>query len=221
MNEKAKDSIGVEGTVNQRATLEHYEACLEQFGPTAKGMNWRDEASQRLRFKVLSEVGDLRGRSVHEVGAGAGHFSAFLTQGGYEARYSGSDISEKMVAAARSLNPGVQFECSDIMKNDALGIYDFVVSSGLFHVKLQACDDAWQRFTRQMLERMYRLCRIGIAFNLITDRVDFRNLDLAYFSPEQTLDFCLENLSQYASIRHDYPLYEFTVYVYRNARDSV
>ena len=47
----------------------HYERSLARHGATAEGMDWKDAASQRLRFRILCEVMDLDGLSVHEVGA--------------------------------------------------------------------------------------------------------------------------------------------------------
>ena len=61
------------------------------------------------------------------------------------------------------------------------------------------------------------MCRSGIAFNLITDQVDFREPQLFYADPTETLDFCRRALSRHVVIRHDYPLYEYTTYVYRSA----
>ena len=58
--------------------VDHYEAQLLRFGASARGMDWKDEASQRLRFDVLCDVCDLRGKSVHDVGSGAGHLLDYL-----------------------------------------------------------------------------------------------------------------------------------------------
>ena len=62
----------------KQQVIDHYEAVLSRNGPTARGMEWKDEASQQLRFSILEDVCDLNGRSLHEVGAGAGHFFDYL-----------------------------------------------------------------------------------------------------------------------------------------------
>ena len=46
-------------------------------------MDWKDEASQALRFSLLCEVCDLTGLEVHEVGAGVGHLYEFLAAAGH------------------------------------------------------------------------------------------------------------------------------------------
>jgi hypothetical protein len=49
----------------------------------------------------------------------------------------------------------------------------------------------------------------------MSDHVDFRSDDLFYSDAGETLDFCRRELGRFVTLRHDYPLYEYTVYVYR------
>jgi SAM-dependent methyltransferase len=197
------------------AVVRHYEAQLRRHGPTAEGMDWKDAASQRLRFRILCEVCDLRGRSLHEIGAGAGHLLDYLRENGIAADYSGSDLSPAMVEAARRLHPGARFEQRDLLLEAPPRSYDVVVCSGLFHVSLGCAEPAWRCFVEETLRRMWGLCRVAIAFNLMSDQVDWRAPTLFYASPGETLDFCRRELGRSLTLRHDYPLHEYTVYVYR------
>ena len=108
----------------KRSVVEHYEQRLRLHGPTARGMDWKDEASQRLRFDVLCAVCDLNGKTVHEVGAGAGHLCDHLRDRKIEAEYSGSDLSAAMVEAARRLHPDVPFEQRDLLLEPGTHAYD-------------------------------------------------------------------------------------------------
>jgi SAM-dependent methyltransferase len=192
----------------------HYEACLREHGPTARGMDWRDERTQSLRFEMLLDGLALTGRSLHDVGCGAGHLRDHLLQRGLETAYSGSDLSEHMVAAARRRHPGVAFERRDLLAGEN-GPHDFLVTSGLFNVKLGAAEDAWAELVRDMLRRMFALARHAIAFNLMSDQVDFRIPELYYCPPAEMLAFCQRELSRHVRLRHDYPLHEYTVHVLR------
>jgi len=203
-----------------RAVVEHYEAQLRRHGPTARGMDWRDEASQRLRFRVLCGGLDLHGRSVHEVGAGAGHLLDHLREAGVAADYSGSDLSAAMVEAARLHHPGVRFEQRDWLRGDPGPRYDVVVGSGLFHVCAGHGGPAFAAYVEAMLCRLWALAREALAFNLMSDQVDYRVPALHYTSPAATLDFCRRELSRHVALRHDYPLHEYTVHVYRNPRSA-
>jgi SAM-dependent methyltransferase len=198
------------------SVVAHYEGSLARFGPTAKGMDWKDEASQRLRFRILSEVCDLSGRTVHEIACGAGHLYDFLAERGVAAGYSGSDLSAAMIEAARSRHPDVTFEQRDLLAGPAPARRDIVLCSGLFHVRLDHPEDVWWSFVRETVSRMYAVCGRAIAFNLMSDRVDYRAENLFYAEPSGVLDFCCRELSRYVTLRHDYPLHEFTVYVYRD-----
>lgn len=194
----------------------HYEQQLARHGATAQGMDWKDDASQRLRFAVLCDVADLSGRSVRDVGAGAGHLLDYLQERGIAADYSGSDASRAMVEAARGRHPQVSFDHRAIGEESPPPTYDVVVCSGLFHVKLDRGDGAWRTFVEDGIRRLFALCRVGIAFNLMSDQVDYRAPELYYAHPGDILDFCRREVSRFATVRHDYPLYEFTTYVYRD-----
>ena len=198
-----------------RSVVEHYEQQLARFGPTARGMDWKDEASQALRFRVLCEVCDLEGRSVHDVGCGAGHLLGFLREKGVAVDYTGSDASARMLEAARRLHPDARFEALDLRRDAPARKWDVVLCSGLFHVRLAHSDEAWWRFVQPTLRRMFEMCRVAIAFNLMSDRVDWRAEQLFYAPPGPVLDFCREQLSSRVTLRDDYPLHEYTVYVHR------
>jgi SAM-dependent methyltransferase len=199
----------------KRSVVEHYERQLRRYGPTARGMDWKDEASQELRFALLCGVAELEGRSVVEVGCGAGHLADFLERRGIRADYLGCDLSAAMLEAARARHPELRFERLDLLREPLPERCDVVLCSGLFHVKLDRPEEEWLAFVRGMLRRMWESCRVAIAFNLMTDQVDFRHPDLYYSHPAETLDFCRRELSRFVRLRHDYPLHEYTTYVYR------
>lgn len=199
----------------QRSVIAYYESQLREHGPTAQGMDWKDEASQQLRFRVLCDICDLTGLSLHEVGAGAGHLLDYLVANGIDARYSGSDASGAMVEAARLLHPGACFEPRDVLEAPPESRYDVLLCSGLFHVKLDGDDAAWRGFVEEAIRRIYASCRIGIGFNMMSDAVDYRREELYHSNPAEMVAFCMRELSRFVKLRHDYPLYEYTVYVYR------
>jgi hypothetical protein len=202
----------------KQAVVEHYERQLDRHGPTAQGMDWKDEASQRLRFEVLCGICDLGDKTLCEIGCGVGHLYDWLRERRLDVEYCGIDLSEQMIEVACQRHPSVHFERRDILRDSNLPMYDVVVCSGLFHVKLAHDDRQWLDFVELGIRRMYSMCRVGVAFNLITDQVDFRSENLFYSNPGEMLDFCRRELTRFAAVRHDYPLYEYTVYLYREPR---
>lgn len=199
----------------RRQVVAHYERQLKQHGATARGMDWKDAASQRLRFEMLTEGLDLAGSSVHDVGAGAGHFYDYLLEGAIDVRYCGSDLSGEMIEAARRRHPDATFEHRDVLDESNSAKYDFVFCSGLFNVKLDCPEPAWQSFVESAVLRMYEMCTVAISFNLMSDRVDYRAEGLYYSDPDAMAEFCRSHLSPDVTVRHDYPLYEYTIHVRR------
>jgi hypothetical protein len=69
---------------------------------------------------------------------------------------------------------------------------------------------------------MAGLSRRGFAFNMLTRYADADRMrpDLYYGDPGSWLTYCLDRFSRHAAILHDYPLYEFTLFVRSDARNG-
>lgn len=197
-----------------------YEGNLAAHGTTSKSVGWRDEASQQLRFERLARVID-RGAgafTANDWGCGYGAMFEYL-DGAFAAAlssYTGYDISEEMLAAARA-------RCTDGRATFVHGAEvtvdaDYTFVSGTFNVRLQATDDEWDAYIKRHLEAMYAKSRRGIAFNLLTTHVDWKQDNLFYADPGDFVDFCKRRLSRYVTLFHDYQLFEWTILVTRDAR---
>jgi SAM-dependent methyltransferase len=89
--------------VNLEPTVAYYRDKLAEHGPGARGMDWKDETSQRLRFEVISRYIDFtRNPSILDVGCGAGAFLDFCRELGRKVNYLGIDVCPEMVAACRN-----------------------------------------------------------------------------------------------------------------------
>lgn len=195
----------------------HYEDKLRQYGDSPQGVNWIDSDSQRLRFQVLYEVGNLDGAKIHDVGCGLGHLLEFLVVSEVNCEYVGSDISPQMIQKAKQRLPQAQLYVADILDEvtqDWMSA-DYLFASGVFYVKGIADRRVWQQWVEEMIIQMFSLAKVAIAFNMLTSYVDYEDNNLFYISPAETLDFCIRNLGRRIAIRHDYPLWEYTVYVYK------
>jgi len=121
-----------------------------------------------------------------------------------------------MIYEARRRLPHVDFYVGDVLNHREHWMKaDYVLASGLFYVKGRASNTYWWKFVQSMIERMYQLAKYGIAFNIMTSYVDFKAPHFFYLSPETMMKYCCNQLSPRVTIRHDYPLYEYTVYVYK------
>lgn len=194
-----------------------YENVLKKYGDSPQGADWADADSQRLRFKILSQIDDLNGKRIHDVGCGLAHLVEFLAESGVNCQYVGSDISPLMIEKAQQRIPTAQLYVADIL-NDVTPEWmkaGYLFASGVFYQKGANDQSECQQFVEAMVRRMFSLAKKGIAFNMMTSYVDYEDTNLFYLSPAEMLDFCIQNLGRRVVIRHDYPLWEYTVYVYK------
>lgn len=189
-----------------------YDDRLNRFGPTPKALGWRDRSQQELRFAVLAEIADLHGASVLDVGCGFGDFFGFLEKRGVHVRYTGVDINPNLLAIARERYPDGRFVQRDIMSERWGEQFDYVFESGVFNHK----SGENESFARQMISEMFRICRFGVGVNMMSSYVDYQDDHLYYFQPEEYFKYG-KSISKYVVLRHDLPLYEFTMYLLKKA----
>jgi len=66
---------------------------------------------------------------------------------------------------------------------------------------------------------MYRLCRKGVAFNLLNAAV-VQAHDLQSFMPQDMLKYC-QTMAPKSRLREDYLDNDFTIYMYKKDMDSM
>jgi SAM-dependent methyltransferase len=197
----------------------HRDLVLEH-GASAEGVGWKDCQSQQLRFQILSGVFQRRGGfSVLDVGCGVGALLGFLRDQGFEnVQYTGIDVAAESLELARAQYhdvPGAEFLETTIDRLDRK--FDYAVSSGIYNLKLEQSEHVWLPYVLKMIDAQFEACKIASAFNCLTSYRDFSAPDLYYSNPSVIFDHCKQNLSKFAALRHDYPLWEFTVFVRREA----
>src|SRR5687768_17110223 len=80
-----------------------YTQHLKNFGDSPKGVGWKNDQAQDIRFIQLAKIIENKtGFSVNDLGCGTGKFYKFLLAEKYTpAAFNGYDILEEMIAAAR------------------------------------------------------------------------------------------------------------------------
>jgi SAM-dependent methyltransferase len=163
-----------------------------------------------LRFKILTEIGDMNGMSTLDVGCGFGELYAYLNRNFKWFDYTGIDISKIIVKAAKEKFPGIKFIVHDMIEKDMDKKFDYVFLSGAFNPKLENN----KSFIESMIRAMFRNCAKGIAFNMFSDRVDYMDEKIHYQNRDELRKFLL-TLSDNIVERDDYMKFEFTVYLYK------
>jgi SAM-dependent methyltransferase len=191
---------------------DYYTAKLTEHGATAKGLDWKDAESHQLRFDVLARILPGEPFTANDLGCGYGAMFEYLKRYPITS-FTGVDISELMIAKARELCPDGRFLVSDTLPDVA----DYSFASGVFNVKLDTPDDEWRAWMLKQIDMLWEHSRKGMAFNVLSSYVDWRLPHLYYCDPLTVFDYC-KQFSRFVTLRHDYPLYEWTMYATRDAR---
>lgn len=198
---------------------QYYSAKIVEHGPVARGVDWKDEDSQTLRFEKLSQaLPPDAPASVADWGCGYGAYCGFLADRFPALSYTGIDISADMVGAARAAHG--ETEARRFLVADRPDrTHDWCLASGIFNVRLERDDASWRDVILGTLELMDGHSTRGFAFNALTSYSDAdKKRDYLYYaSPEDLFAHCKARFSPHVALLHDYPLYEFTIIVRKTA----
>jgi cyclopropane fatty-acyl-phospholipid synthase-like methyltransferase len=204
-----------------RQAAEYYSEKIRRQGEGAEGMDWRDRASQYLRFeRLVAQLKPTPGASLLDVGCGSGELLAFCRQVGWQPNYFGIDVSEEMVASCnRRFGSGVAatIPLAELVRQGRR--YDFVIASGTFNVRQQSPEDEWRRFVECSVAEMFTLARRAAAFNIMSTRVDYRYDHLFYADVEDVARLADRCGTRDFLIDHGYPLFEMTVTLVKEQED--
>jgi SAM-dependent methyltransferase len=195
----------------------YYASKLAAHGATPKGVDWSSLESQQLRFEQLHRIcAGAHAFSLIDYGCGYGALLDFLRARDRAVAYQGFDVAEAMVQKARERHHG-QDGGAFVTEHNLLRPADFVVASGVFNVKLARAESEWTPYVERTLDRMWDLCRAGMAFNVLTRHSDADRMraDLYYADPLVVFERCRTRYSRLVALLHDYPLYEFTMLIRR------
>jgi len=197
----------------RRELVKRHRDSLRQYGYSTDTLFWSSRGVQKLRFRVLAEVGIQSGDSVLDIGCGFADLDSWLQSGGLDVRYTGIDLSREILTAAQHLNPQLDLHCGELVDfNWSEQSFDWVVLSGTLNWQLG--DDG--AYASRVIARMFALCRKGVAFNMLDARsLDNSRLgDLRSYNPIAVAEYC-RTLSPSAVLRDDYLDQDFTVYLWR------
>ncbi len=215
MSAVADEAAGASRTGIIEGVAAYYTGKLREHGPSPRGVDWKDEASQMLRFAQLMGVArDLPDGSVTDFGCGYGELLGWMRRSGFRGPYLGLDVAETMIAAARARfpdDPAARFEVG----NSSPAPTDFAVASGIFNVRLGFPTAAWEAHVRDTLDELFRVGKRGFACNFLTAYSDPPRMraDLYYAEPAVWFDYSVRRFGRHVALLHDYGLYEFTLIV--------
>ncbi len=205
-----------------RVLVEHYERCLEQHGDSHLGVDWPKADDAATRYRTMLEVvrpGSSKPIELLDFGCGAGHLLEYLRKQPIPGlTYLGLDASPKFIDLCHRKFPGVAFFCRDVLNPDAeVPACDYAVMNGVFTEKREMSFDEMFAFWSAVLSKVFAAARVGVAFNVMSTQVDWERDDLFHLPLDRMAHFLTHRLSRHFVVRNDYGLYEYTVYLYKEA----
>jgi predicted TPR repeat methyltransferase len=195
-----------------------YHQNLSSFGSGAKGVGWKNEEAQTVRFAQLIKVIETPdGYSINDLGCGVGDLVAFLrSQTSHHFTYRGYDLLDDMIDRARNIYKNEE-HCSFFHIKDTAEMQqaDYVVASGIFNIRYAVSDAEWLAYILSTLEQLHQKSSGGFAFNALTVYSDKEYMQdyLYYADPLFLFDYCKKNFSKNVALLHDYNQYDFTIIV--------
>jgi ubiquinone/menaquinone biosynthesis C-methylase UbiE len=197
---------------DKKLIQERYKERLLKYGPGIQALASGTEDRRAIRFDILTEIGIKEGSSVLDVGCGLADFYTHLAANGINVQYTGIDIVPELIEAAQTKHPDLDLQFRDLQEEPfPESSFDYVVCSQVFNLGLGA--DKNDTLVKDMLRNMYHTARQGVAVDLLTSYVDFKQDHLHYYQPEEIFSYA-KQLTRRLTLRHDYPLFEFCIYLY-------
>lgn len=192
---------------------DYYDGLVRKYGHDPRACDYGRVESQKIKFRVLSEVLPLENSSLLDVGCGFADFATFLGDRVQGLRYSGIDLSSAMLDQAQRNHPSLDLRVANILDASFDRKFDVVTANGIFYL---LGDQAWAMM-QPMIERMYALATTAVAFNSLSAWATDQEPGEFYADPLRVVDFC-RRLTPRAVLRHDYHPRDFTVYLYKTDR---
>ena len=152
-----------------------------------------------------------------DIGCGFGDLNQVLEHragGNYE--YHGVDLVPVLLEQGKELYEAenIHFVCADILAENFMGDYDYAVASGLFNFKFR--DASNYDFIEAVMHKALSICRDGLAFDFLSDKVAYQSSETFHSSPERILSMAYKH-SRNVVLRNDYMPFEFAVFINKDS----
>ncbi len=195
-----------------------YSKKYQRFGYSPKSLGW-NKGKQFLRFHSLTHRFDLGNSSILDFGCGFGDFNAYLRKidmNDYE--YLGIDITKDFIEEAnkRYADSHITFISGDFLALEMSRQYDYVISSGVCnHGLIAEFQGGGYNFIEQSMRKSFVSCNKAIAFDFLSDKVDYRLEHTFHSSPGKILEIAY-GLSRNIIFDNSYFPFEFSVIIYKD-----
>ena len=182
--------------------------------PKIKKIGWGSLSSQKLRFDILTNNLNLKNKNILDVGCGFGDLYWYITNKlNFNLKsYHGIDICEDFIQydilKFKEIK-NTKFNNYQV-KNLHNQTYDFSFLSGSLNLKIENNMNE----LNIIMKKMFTITKKTTCINLLSNYVDFKNSKDYHYSPTEVFKLA-KKITPYVTLRHDYPLYEFSIFLHR------
>jgi SAM-dependent methyltransferase len=196
-------------------TINNYRNRYLEYGYSPKTLGW-DKGKQDIRFEILTSFFNCQNSNILDIGCGFGDLNKTLIQHyGDNYCYFGIDLVEDLIAQAKKIysKENVQFLIGNFLEKKIDSNIDIVFASGIFNESLEYTNN--YIFIEEVMKKSFDIAAKGLAFDFLSDKVDYKKAHTFHSSPEKILSLAYK-LSRNVIIRNDYFPFEFSLCIYKD-----
>ena len=220
-------------TAIQRLRIQtRHRVSIENHGYQPQALFWSTQEIQEIRFQKLIELlpqsyskSDLLGGnqawSLLDVGCGFADLQRYMSKQNLFPDYTGIDVSPDMVRGAKGMAPELNVFEGELSDFDYVTEqFDYVMLSGALNevveTEIEGLANQQGSYARSVIAQMYRICRCGVAFNLLDRRFAWHETrtDLQSFYPQEIIEYC-QGFATQVTLVEGYLENDFTVYLHK------
>jgi SAM-dependent methyltransferase len=197
-------------------TIEYYQNNNKIHGLGPPLNLWSEYEKQVIRFEQFIKIFNLQNKSILDVGCGYGDLYLWLKTNAIDLKsYIGIDfIQEHCQVALTKLPKSCKVICGNFINHD-MDMVDYSLLSGA----LNFYDEGWMETSCLILDKMWNLSKIGMAFNIRSPN----SLDGHYLNKEKQIKDTLpshwcsyaHNKTHRYALYHDYVSYDYTIAMWK------
>ena len=161
-----------------------YSTIFKKFGPVPKGVGWYNKKKTQKRYKNLLRLikfyNNKEKYSLLDVGCGYGELINFCDKKKL-LNYHGVDLVKEMIFYAKKKYKNFSnfiFENKNLFSINKK--YDYIICNGIFTLRSSLSNKQMIVYVKKCINHIYKISKIGFAFNIMAYNVDFKSRKLFY-----------------------------------------
>jgi SAM-dependent methyltransferase len=194
--------------------IERYNKRYQEYGYDPKTLGW-DKGKQDIRFDILTSQYNFNNKTILDIGCGFGDLNKTLGLKFPSYHYVGIDIVDTLLKEANKnfIGKNITFVKNDILKFNPGISFDYAIASGVFNHKLSSGGN--YLFIEAVIKKALSICKDGLAFDFLSDKVDHKLAHTFHSRPEKILSIAYK-YSRNIILRNDYMPFEFSIFIFKN-----